>query len=58
MGGDFNADLKRDRKIEQSVKKILNKNNLVAINTIENLSSNIIYRDEEIIDNEKLLKTR
>ena len=42
IGGDFNVDLKLDRKIEQKVKKILEKNNLIAINTISNINSNIL----------------
>ena len=42
IGGDFNVDLKLDRKIEQKVKKILGKNNLIAINTISNINSNIL----------------
>ncbi len=42
IGGDFNVDLKLDRKIEQKVKKILEKNNLIAINTISNIDSNIL----------------
>ena len=34
MAGDFNVDLKYDRKKEQIVKKILQKNNLIALNII------------------------
>ena len=42
MGGDFNLDLKKNRKIEKKFKKIIEKNNLIVINTIENIDKNII----------------
>ena len=42
IAGDFNADLKNNKKIDQEFKKILEKNKLIAINSIENIEKNII----------------
>ena len=42
MGGDFNVDLKLNRKKEQKVKKFLEKNDLIALNTIEYIKQNFL----------------
>ena len=58
MAGDFNADFKGNRKIEQKILKILGKNNMIALNTINNLGKPFLYKNNELLSDEPNLKTR
>jgi len=40
--GDYNVDFSKSGKNIENFRKILKKNNLIAINTIENLNKNLI----------------
>ena len=42
----------------EKFRKILNKNKLIAINVIDNLNKNIIYKDDSLLLEESQLKTR
>ena len=54
----MNLDMKKDRKIERQFKKILEKNELMALNTIENIGSNFLNKDGQKLETEDQLKTR
>ena len=58
LAGDFNADFKGNRKIEQKICKILNKNNMIALNTIDNIGKPYLYKNNQPLIEEKELKTR
>ena len=58
MAGDFNADFKGNRKIEQNFLKILEKNNMIALNTINNIGKPFLYKNNQPLIKETELKTR
>ena len=54
----MNLDMKKDRKIERQFKKVLEKNELIALNTIENIGLVFLNKDGQKLETENQLKTR
>ena len=54
----MNLDMKKDRNIERQFKKVLEKNELIALNTIENIGSVFLKKDGQKLETEDQLKTR
>ena len=54
----MNLDMKKDRKIERQFKKVLEKNELIALNTIENIGLDFLNKDGQKLETEDQLKTR
>ena len=54
----MNLDMKKDRKIERQFKKVLEKNELIALNTIENIGLDFLNKDGQKLETENQLKTR
>ena len=54
----MNLDMKKDRKIERQFKKVLQKNELIALNIIENIGLNFLNKNGQKIETEDQLKTR
>ena len=54
----MNLDMKKDRKIERQFKKVLEKNELIALNTIENIRLDFLNKDGQKLETEDQLKTR
>ena len=54
----MNLDMKNDRNIERQFKKVLEKNELIALNTIENIGLDFLNKDGQKLETENQLKTR
>ena len=54
----MNLDMKKDRNIERQFKKVLEKNELIALNTIENIGLDFLNKDGQKLETENQLKTR
>ena len=54
----MNLDMKKYRKIERLFKKVLEKNELVALNIVENIGLDFLKKDGQKLEKEDQLKTR
>ena len=54
----MNLDMKKDRNIERQFKKVLEKNELIALNTIENIGLDFLNKNGQKLETENQLKTR
>jgi len=52
------VDFNKTGKNVEKFRKILNKNGIVAVNLVNNLNKNIIYKDDDLLLEENQLKTR